>query len=108
MNITSEQLQKADWSQYNLNLTEEGQKEALHAAIWITCSPHEWVWTQRQQEKMARFCVFANSELQAARARWEKLKEFIELLVSSEEHSYPYVEACKDILQQIESLETEQ
>lgn len=26
---------------------------ALEASSWINCSPHEWAWTQEQQEDMA-------------------------------------------------------
>jgi hypothetical protein len=33
--------------------------QALMAATWVTCSPHEWVWTQEQQVAMARFCLSA-------------------------------------------------
>lgn len=33
--------------------------QALMAATWVTCSPHEWVWTQDQQVAMARFCISA-------------------------------------------------
>ena len=33
---------------------------AQNAAIWRGCSPHEWEWTQEQQEGMARYCLEAS------------------------------------------------
>lgn len=38
-------------------------KDALGAAVWVTCSPHEWVWTHDQQIAMARYCVEASKRL---------------------------------------------
>ena len=32
-------------------------------AYWITASPHEWTWTQAQQEAMARALVMRDAEL---------------------------------------------
>lgn len=32
------------------------------AAYWITCSPHEWTWTQKEQEAMARAIVDSDKE----------------------------------------------
>ena len=39
------------------------EKEALDAAIWVTCSPHEWEWTNEQQIRMAQYCVEASRRL---------------------------------------------
>jgi len=33
---------------------------AQNAAIWRGCSPHEWEWSQEQQEEMARYCLEAS------------------------------------------------
>lgn len=38
-------------------------KAAGDAAIWVTASPHEWVWTPDQQVTMARFCCEASKRL---------------------------------------------
>jgi hypothetical protein len=42
---------------------DELWKQATDAAIWVTCSPHEWVWTHDQQVAMARFCCEASKRL---------------------------------------------
>lgn len=42
------------------------EKEALDAAIWVTASPHEWVWTHDQQVAMARYCLEAARRLDEA------------------------------------------
>lgn len=43
--------------------TDPLTKAALDAAIWVTCSPHEWVWTNEQQVAMARYCLVAVDQL---------------------------------------------
>lgn len=48
-------------------------KDALSAAIWVTASPHEWVWTHDQQVAMARYCIEASKCLSEARAMLEKI-----------------------------------
>jgi hypothetical protein len=40
------------------------EKEALAAAGWVTCSPHEWVWRHDQQVAMARYCIAASNRLE--------------------------------------------
>ena len=50
------------------------QKEALDAAIWVTCSPHEWEWTHEQQVAMARYCV------EASKTIYEALKQLEEIV----------------------------
>lgn len=47
-----------------VSLTPEGRKAALDAAIWRTCSPHEWVWTEDQQAAMAYYVLWAEQRLQ--------------------------------------------
>lgn len=49
----------------------EHARAALDAAIWVTCSPHEWVWTHDQQIAMARYCIEAAKHL----AMWRWLTE---------------------------------
>lgn len=51
--------------------TEELEKEAIGAAIWVTCSPHEWEWTHKQQIAMARYCIEAANKL----ALWKWLTD---------------------------------
>jgi hypothetical protein len=41
-------------------MKDETRKAAIGAAIWVTASPHEWVWTHEQQIAMAQFCCWAN------------------------------------------------
>lgn len=48
-------------------------KEALNAAIWVTCSPHEWEWTHEQQVAMARYCVEAAKVISIARNQLEMI-----------------------------------
>lgn len=48
-------------------------KEALNAAIWVTASPHEWVWTQEQQVAMARYCMDASKRLSDIRDKLETI-----------------------------------
>lgn len=50
---------------------EEQIKKAIDAAIWVTCSPCEWVWTHDQQVAMARYCIEAAKEL----ALWKWLTD---------------------------------
>lgn len=52
---------------------EQLAKEALNAAIWVTCSPHEWVWTHDQQVSMARYVIEASRELDL----WRWLTEML-------------------------------
>ncbi len=43
-----------------------GQRlEALQAAIWVTCSPHEHTWSLDEQALMARYCLWAHQRLAA-------------------------------------------
>jgi hypothetical protein len=37
--------------------------EAIGAASWVTCSPHEWNWTHDQQVAMARYIMLASHQL---------------------------------------------
>jgi hypothetical protein len=48
-------------------------KAALDAAIWVTASPHEWVWTQEQQVAMARYCLMATAVLGEAASDLERI-----------------------------------
>lgn len=50
---------------------EELEKEAIMAAQWVTCSPHEWEWTHEQQIAMARYCMEAARQL----ALWKWLTD---------------------------------
>lgn len=51
--------------QTQLHFDAERRKDVLNAAMWVTCSPHEWVWTPEQQAEMARFCLWAEQRLAA-------------------------------------------
>ena len=46
---------------------------SLNAAIWVTCSPHEWEWTHEQQVAMARYCVEAAKVISIARNQLEMI-----------------------------------
>ena len=48
-------------------------KAALDAAIWVSASPHEWVWTHEQQVAMARYCLLAYAVLGEAISDLEKI-----------------------------------
>lgn len=54
-------------------MSNENTKAALDAAIWVTASPHEWVWTQEQQVAMARYCIEASSVISKAVNDLEKI-----------------------------------
>lgn len=54
-------------------MSKENNKAALDAAIWVTASPHEWVWTQEQQVAMARYCILASAVLGEATRDLEKI-----------------------------------
>jgi len=41
--------------------------ETASCAYWITCSPHEWVWTQAEQEAMAKAIVNMDKERNSLR-----------------------------------------
>ena len=38
----------------------------VSCAWWITCSPHEWTWTQEEQEAMARAVVEMSGRIHRA------------------------------------------
>lgn len=42
---------------------KELSEVAIGAAMWVTCSPHEWVWTHEQQIAMAHFTLEAAKRL---------------------------------------------
>lgn len=48
-----------------INVSEADRSEAIKAAYWVTASPHEWVWTPDQQEKMARYVLWASQRIEA-------------------------------------------
>lgn len=58
-------------------------------AWWVTCSPHEWTWTQDQQAEMARACIRYSSALSE-----------IEAIVSKPDYTNPegMVRRLKDLL----------
>lgn len=41
--------------------------EPASCAYWITCSEHEWVWTQAEQEAMAKAIVDMDKERNSLR-----------------------------------------
>ncbi len=47
------------------DMHEERRFAAVEAAKWVTCSPHEWVWTHEQQVEMARYVLWATQRLNA-------------------------------------------
>ena len=54
-------------------MSKENTKTALDAAIWVTASPHEWLWTQEQQIAMARYCLLAAAVIGEAASDLEKI-----------------------------------
>lgn len=52
---------------------EAGKREAMAAAMWVTASPHEWVWTHEQQVAMARYCMYAAQRLGVIRKQIESI-----------------------------------
>lgn len=49
--------------QTSAEMSPEDRRVAIDAATWVTCSPHEWRWTPRQQELMARYVLWAHQRL---------------------------------------------
>ena len=41
---------------------EDTVKKALFSAMYITASPHEWSWTQTEQENMARALIILSKK----------------------------------------------
>ena len=54
---------------------ENTREDALNAAVWVTCSEHEWVWTKDQQIAMARFCILANVRIRELENTIKELKK---------------------------------
>jgi len=46
-----------------VQMPDRDRQEAVEAAHYVTMSPHEWEWTARQQELMARYCLWACQRL---------------------------------------------
>lgn len=46
-----------------VTISEETKRQALDAAMWVTASPHEWVWTPEQQAAMAIYALWAHQRL---------------------------------------------
>ena len=44
-------------------MSDKELQDAVDAAIWVTCSPHEWVWTRDQQVAMAHYVLYASQRL---------------------------------------------
>jgi hypothetical protein len=43
---------------------DETRSSTVQAAMWRTCSPHEWEWTKEQQADMALYVLWAEQRLQ--------------------------------------------
>ena len=52
-----------DAEQTRVFMSEEDRRAAIDAAIWVTASPHEWNWSPREQELMARYVLWAHQRL---------------------------------------------
>lgn len=50
-----------------IDMPEEDRNRAIEAAVWRTCSPHEWTWTPEQQADMALFVLWAHQRLSMLR-----------------------------------------
>lgn len=49
-------------------VVEMDKKERMQAvadAYYVTLSPHEWKWTDKQQARMAQYCLWAAQRLAA-------------------------------------------
>lgn len=46
---------------------EEIKNKAMFSAARITLSPHEWSWTQAEQEEMARYILDQSREIEELR-----------------------------------------
>lgn len=49
-------------------LSDELKSSACMSAWRITLSPHEWTWTQKEQEEMAKYIVLLSNKVKAADA----------------------------------------
>lgn len=47
-----------------IQMSAAERSDALQAAYWRTCSPHEWVWSPNQQAAMALYCLWAAQRLE--------------------------------------------
>ena len=56
-----------DSSQTRVEMNETCELDAVRAAYYLTLSPHEWQWTQAQQESMANYVLWACQRLSAIR-----------------------------------------
>ena len=54
---------KLSETQTNVSMSEVDRKLAIQYAYRMTLSPHEWEWTQADQELMARYCLWACQRL---------------------------------------------
>lgn len=48
-----------------IHMPPQERQEAVQAAHWRTCSPHEWEWTREQQAGMALYVLWAAQRLEA-------------------------------------------
>lgn len=51
----------------HVTITESEISTAIDAAMWLTASPREWVWTQEQQIAMAKYCLAAQQRISIMR-----------------------------------------
>lgn len=49
----------------------------MAAAAWVTASPHEWKWSQKEQEAMARALVVLGKDLHNEIEKNKKLVAYI-------------------------------
>lgn len=54
-------------SQARVTVDQETERIAIDSAYRLLLSPHEWTWTQAEQEAMARFVLLSHQQLSAIR-----------------------------------------
>lgn len=50
------------------------EKRGMAAAAWITASPHEWKWSQKEQEAMAATCMTLDKQLTIALIALDRIR----------------------------------
>ena len=74
-------------------------KSGYSVASWIGCSPHEWVWTQKDQECMAKTIIILAGALNdindiIQRKEWKngKLQQCVSFIAENYKVSEEFVE----------------
>ncbi len=63
--MTQKSIVDLSESQTSIQMPCDERELAIAAALWVTASPHEWVWTPEQQAAMARYTLWAHQRLRA-------------------------------------------